>query len=139
MYEFFIGVIIYVALVCFFLYFCIKYEKRQTEEDTIIAEPKNDLEKQVQNSFLKMSETERARVLEKVLKKNSGNYSQSSFCQQSDDVSIIIRNKKIKKNVYKYNAMYIVGSTINIIKHDEMDGNAIYTNIRPEASPNVLN
>ena len=110
MYEFFIGVIIYVALVCFFLYFCIKYEKQQTEEDTIIVEPKNDLEKQVQNSFLKMSETERARVLEKVLKKNSGNYSQSSLCQQSDDVSIIIRNKKIKKNVYKYNVhcRYIV-------------------------------
>ena len=34
--------------------------------------------------------------------------------------------------------MYIVGSTINIIKHDEMDGNAIYTNIRPEASPTVF-
>ena len=102
MYEFFIGVIIYVALVCFFLYFCIKYEKRQTEEDTIIVEPKNDLEKQVQNTFLKMNETERARVLEKVLKKNSGNYSQSSLCQQSDDVSIIIRNKKIKNTVYKY-------------------------------------
>ena len=132
MYEFFIGVIIYVALVCFFLYFCIKYEKRQTEEDTIIAEPKNDLEKQVQNSFLKMSETERARVLEKVLKKNSGNYSQSSFCQQSDDVSIIIRNKKIKKMFIS--TMYIVGSTININKHDEIDGNTIYTNIRPEAS-----
>ena len=102
MYEFFIGVIIYVALVCFFLYFCIKYEKQQTEED-IVVEPKNDLEKQVQHSFLKMSETERARVLEKVLKKNSENYSQSSLCQQSDEVSIIIRNKKIKKNVYKYN------------------------------------
>ena len=35
MYEFFIGVIIYVALVCFFLYFCIKYEKQQTEEDIV--------------------------------------------------------------------------------------------------------
>ena len=102
MYEFFIGVIIYVALVCFFLYFCIKYEKQKTEED-IVAEPNNDLEKQVQNSFLKMSETERVRVLEKVLKKNSGNYSQSSLCQQNDDVSIIIRYKKIKNIVYTYN------------------------------------
>ena len=107
MYEFFIGVIIYVALVCFFLYFCIKYEKQQTEED-IVVEPKNDLEKQVQNSFLKMSETERARVLEKVLKKNiSENISQSSLCQQSDDVSIIIRNKKIKNLVYKYMRRYL--------------------------------
>ena len=34
--------------------------------------------------------------------------------------------------------MYIVGSTINIIKHDEIDGNTIYTNIRPEAPPTVL-
>ena len=107
MYEFFIGVIIYVALVCFFLYFCIKYEKQQTEED-IVVEPKNDLEKQVQHSFLKMSETERARVLEKVLKKNiSENISQSSLCQQSDDVSIIIRNKKIKNLVYKYMRRYL--------------------------------
>ena len=96
MYEFFIGAIIYTALVCLFLYFCIKYEKRQTEED-IIADPKNDLEKQVQNSFLNLNQSERRRVLEKVLKKNSATYSQSSICPQSDDVSII-RNDKIKKH-----------------------------------------
>ena len=33
--------------------------------------------------------------------------------------------------------MYIVGSTINN-KHDEIDCNTIYTNIRPEASPTVF-
>ena len=108
MYEFFIGLIIYIALVCLFLYFCIKYEKRRTKED-IISDPKSDLEKQVHNSFLKRSQSERRRVLEKVLNKNTGKYSQSSICPQSDDVSIIIRNDTIKKhNNTSFSCLHII-------------------------------
>ena len=108
MYEFFFGLIIYIVLVCLFLYFCIKYEKRRTEED-IISDPKSDLEKQVHNSFLKLSQTERRRVLEKVLNKNTGKYSQSSICPQSDDVSII-RNDTIKKHntSFSFSCLHII-------------------------------
>ena len=45
-YEVFIGVVVYAALVSLFIYFCIKYQKPQNNEDNE-PDPENDPEKQV--------------------------------------------------------------------------------------------